>query len=53
MIILISATLAEQNCAASSRNRRETSKLYIGQDFLINVVKDNKEFIERVTLQSF
>ena len=53
MITLISAALAEQNCAASSRKRRETNVLYIGQDFLINVVKDNKEFIERVILPSF
>ena len=53
MIILISETLAERNCADSSRKRRETNMLYIGQDFLINVVKDNKEFIERVILASF
>ena len=53
MIILISETLAEQNCADSSRKRRGTNMLYIGQDFLINVVKDNKKFIEQVILPSF
>ena len=48
MVALVNEESAQQSCTTSTRKKRDTTVVYIGQEFLLNAMQENKELIEMV-----